>query len=100
MARLRWAAASLVGALTACVVYAADRTWAALFEPPIDPRTIVATARIDYFWRVGLALFVGSVALLLVVQLAREREARVLAWATRAAPLVVALCALLSAAWP
>ena len=100
MARLRWATASLVGALVACLVYAADRTWVALFEPPIDPRALVATARVDYFWRVGLALFVGSIALLLVVQLARGREARVLTWATRAAPIFVAACALLSAAWP
>lgn len=100
MAKLRWATASLAGALTACAVYAADRTLAALREPPVDPRAIIATARVDYFWRVGMAAFVGTIAALLVVQVIRGDDVRVLTWVTRAAPFVIAACAVLSAAWP
>jgi hypothetical protein len=57
--RERLAAACLAAALAACLFYAVDRSIAAI-RNPIDPRMIVATVRIEYFWRVGLSAFVAS----------------------------------------
>jgi len=99
LARLRWAGGALCGALVACLVYAGDRTAAAILAP-VDPRVVVESARIDYFWRAGMSAFVGSLALLLFVQLTRGHEATALRWVTHAAPVVVGISVLLSVVWP
>lgn len=98
MDRLKVATAGLCGALVACLVYAGDRTWAALTVPG-DPRNIVATVHVDYFWRVAMAAFVGSLAALVFAYAVRDVE-RARGRLVKAAPLVVGVVAMLAAAFP
>ena len=94
--RERLAGAVLAAALAACVIYAVDRTVAAV-RSPIDPRTVVATVRIEYFWRAGVSAFVGSLVGAGWFAWARPGWAAALG---RAVLPVAAACATLSALWP
>ncbi len=60
LGRLRWCSALWFAVLCACLVYALDRSRAALFDPVEDPRLVIQTTRVPFFWRVYLALFLGS----------------------------------------
>ncbi len=94
------AGAALVAAQVGCLTYAVDRTLAAVRYGPIDPLAIVATTRIEYFWRAGLAAFVASLVWWGWPTLVRGREAIALRWAQRSLLPVTALCALLAVGWP
>ena len=85
----------LVWALTALLFYALDRAFQAATSPPVDPVTIVASARIDYFWRMALSAFIGTFAMLAWPRLAAGREERAAALLFRAAPWVIVLAAAL-----
>ena len=98
MSRVRLAGAVLCGALVACLFYSADRSWAAWHEAPLQ--ALVATGRVDYFWRAGLAAFLGSLAGLAWLGATRGREVAALALTARLAPVVVGACALASVLWP
>ncbi len=98
--RLRLGVAVLAGALAACLFYALDRTFAAVTGPPLDPRAIVTTTRVDYFWRAGLSAFVATLVGSGAWALGPKRAAHGLPWLRRAAPWVVAACASLSMNWP
>lgn len=87
-------------ALTACLVYALDRTAAAVGNPPFNPLAAVASARIDYFWRMPLAAFVGSLVGLGWGRAVGERAPAALRLLLRLVWPVVLLCATLSAVWP
>lgn len=89
------AEAVLVWALAAVLFYALDRSYKAATSPPVDPVTIVATARIDYFWRMALSAFIGTFAMLAWPRIAAGREAVAAAALLRAAPWIIALSALL-----
>ncbi|MCB9526061.1 MAG: hypothetical protein H6702_22180 [Myxococcales bacterium] len=94
------AGAALAAAQLGCLVYALDRTAAAVRHGPIDPLAIVATTRIEYFWRAGTAAFVASLLWWGWPALVRGREAAALRWAERSLLPVVALCAGLAVACP
>lgn len=100
MSRLRIAGAAHCAALVACLFYAADRTWAAWHSSGFDPLEVVATTRIDYFWRCGVAGFLGSLAFGLWMLFVRHREGRAQAVLARLTPAVVLLCATASVLWP
>lgn len=85
----------LVWALTAVLFYALDRSHAAITNPPFDPVTVIATARIDYFWRMALSAFIGTFAMLAWPRLAAGREERAAALLFRVAPWVIVLAAAL-----
>jgi hypothetical protein len=60
----RWLAALAVGFCVAALAYSASRAlqvW--LFVEP-DPRTVIAPARIAFFWRAWIALYAGLLAML------------------------------------
>lgn len=94
------AGAALAAAEVAALLYAVDRTVAALRMGPIDPFAVVATARIDYFWRAGVSAFVASLVLLVWPHLARGREARAFGWTARALWPVAVVCGFLAFGWP
>ena len=85
----------LVWALTAALFYALDRSYAALTNPPFDPVTVIATARIDYFWRMALSAFIGTFAMLAWPRIAAGREDQAAALLFRVAPWVVIVSAIL-----
>lgn len=84
-----------VWALAATLFYALDRAYAAITTPPFDPVTVIATARIDYFWRMALSAFIGTFAMLAWSRLAAGREAQAAALLFRVAPWVVVVSAIL-----
>lgn len=83
-----------VWALSALLFYALDRAYKAANSPPVDPVTIVATARIDYFWRMALSAFIGTFFMLAWPRIAGANEARA-ALLFRAAPWVILISAIL-----
>lgn len=99
-ARAAWAGALVAGALTACLVYALDRTAAAVAGGQFDPLAVVASARIDYFWRMALSTFVGSLVLLGWPRLVGQRGPAALRGLLRCVWPVLALCATLSVLYP
>lgn len=102
-AELRLAARAgswLIFALVASLTYAIDRTVAALSGAMYDPLAAVASARIDYFWRMPMAAFVGSLAAFGWPRLVGARAPVGLRWLMRALWPTVALCTLLSVLWP
>ncbi len=54
--------AILAGSLVALLYYTIDRSRAFIVHGPPDPLSPFASARIDYFWRVGYGLFLGTIA--------------------------------------
>ena len=85
----------LVWALTAVLFYALDRGYKAATSPPFDPVGIIATARIDYFWRMALSAFIGTFAMLAWPRIAAGREDRAAELLLRAAPWVIVFSAIL-----
>lgn len=49
----------LIAGWVAMLFYALDRTYSALTTPGYDPLAIVASLRIDYFWRMAVGGFLG-----------------------------------------
>lgn len=84
-----------VWALAAILFYALDRAYKAASSPPVDPVTIVATARIDYFWRMALSAFIGTFPMLAWARLSAGREEAAAALLLRIAPWVIAVAAAL-----
>lgn len=97
--RARWMGAVLAAALVAVAFYAIDRTRAAMAGEVYDPYTIVATLRVDYFWRVGLSVFLGTLAAGIWWVAVRDAEAA-LERLAQTVPFVGAVAAVLSAIWP
>lgn len=95
-----WGGATIAGALAACLVYALDRTRAALDDAGLDPLTIVAEARIGYFWRIGLSAFVASLIVVGWITLFRGQPTRAFAWIVSSIIPVLVLCTTLSVIWP
>jgi len=85
----------LVWALAATLFYALDRAYADITTPPFDPVTVIATARIDYFWRMALSAFIGTFAMLAWPRIAAGREDRAAELLLRAAPWVIVFSAIL-----
>jgi hypothetical protein len=85
----------LVWALTALLFYALDRGYKAATSPPFDPVGIIATARIDYFWRMALSAFIGTFAMMAWPRIAAGREERAAALLLRVAPWVIVFSAIL-----
>src|SRR5690606_3353560 len=56
---LRHGAAAMMTALAFILFYAIDRTAGAIFAPGPDPATVIASARVDYFWRTITGLYVA-----------------------------------------
>lgn len=98
--RFRVAAAGLAGSLAACLFYGLDRTRAAISEEGYDPLMIVGTTRIDYFWRVGLSVFIGTLIVAAVFWWAAGREERTWQLTVRALVPIVLFVSLLSAVFP
>lgn len=93
-------AATLVATCVSCLFYGLDRTRAALSEPGFDPLMIVESARIDYFWRIGIAAFLAVTAFFAVLQWARAAEPRWQRPLWRFTLAAVGLSTLLSAVFP
>jgi hypothetical protein len=85
----------LVWALAAVLFYALDRGYKAATSPPFDPVGIIATARIDYFWRMALSAFIGTFAMMAWPRIAAGREDRSAALLLRAAPWIIVVSAIL-----
>jgi hypothetical protein len=98
--RAAQAGAVVAGALTACLVYALDRTAAALAGAQFDPLAVVASARIDYFWRMALSTFVGTLVGFGWPRLVGERSPAALRGLLRGVWPVLGLCATLSVLFP
>lgn len=100
---VRLAGAIWIAALAGCVFYGVDRTRAAWAMGDVDPTAIIATVRVEYFWRVGLSAFIASVAGIGGWWwLGRSAEApeTALRWLGRLTLPIVGVCALLSVLWP
>ena len=96
----RWSASALAWALFASLYYAIDRSRAAIVSGEVDPLAIVSTTRIDYFWRIQLSLFVGSVIAAAVFAFAAGRETKVLRGLTTATIPIGVFCCVLAVVWP
>ena len=96
----RRAGAAIAAALTSCLFYALDRSRSVWFEPAGDPLSVIASARIPYFWRIGTSAFIGSLVWLAWLRLARRREEQSFRLAVWAIAPTIGLCALISLIWP
>ena len=96
----RWGAIALFSGEVACLLYAVDRARAALTNGPFDPAVVISTARIEYFWRLGMCAFVGAACAILLGFLPARWMAGRLGVATWALPVVIASCVTLSIIWP
>ena len=93
--------AALVALMVCCLFYALDRTRAAWFEPAYDPSVVIGSARIDYFWRGGVAFFLGATAFFIAwVYGSRERAVAHAASLQRALIPVILFCTFCSVMWP
>lgn len=97
---LRVVGAAIAAALVAILYYAIDRSRAFIMHGPPDPLSPFASQRIDYFWRVAIAFFLGSLAWAGWSALIGDRAERGFALLTRAVVPVVALAVLLSLLFP
>lgn len=97
---LRVVGAAIAAALVAILYYAIDRSRAFIVHGPPDPLSPFSSQRIDYFWRVAIAFFLGSIAWAGWSALIRERAERGFVLLTRAVVPVVALAVLLSLLFP
>jgi hypothetical protein len=95
-----WTAAALAAGLVASLYYMLDRSWAFLQEGPPEPLTMTASARIDYFWRIGLSAFIGITAGMLWQRALSGRERQGLEWLLRALLPVTIVCSILAAVFP
>ena len=95
----RIAGAVLFGALIAVAYYGIDRTQAAMQGAVYDPYSIIATLRVDYFWRVGISVFLATLGGGVWWMVVRKPEAglRLLVRGTLATAAVMTV---LSAVWP
>lgn len=96
----RWAGAAIASALASIAFYGLDRTRAYLVHGPPNPLGMTASHRIEYFWRIGMAVFVASVVLLLWRLLVNGREEAALRWTLRAILPVILVCSVLSVLFP
>ncbi|TVQ97885.1 MAG: hypothetical protein EA398_14095 [Deltaproteobacteria bacterium] len=99
-ARARIAVAVLGAATVGCLFYGVDRTRAALTEDPYDPLLILESARIDYFWRIGISGFLAVTVFLALLQWRGAAEPERLGQAYRVALVALALSTFLSAVFP
>ncbi|MFN3199169.1 MAG: hypothetical protein ACE366_12280 [Bradymonadia bacterium] len=97
---LRICAGALAGALVGCLFYSLDRTRAAIDMGPVDPTAIMATVRVEYFWRLGLSAFISTVGAIAGWRLALGRAEQIIRWLTRLLVPVTLGCALLSVMYP
>ena len=71
---LRIAIASVATALTLIAYYALDRSRAAIFDPGPDPSIVIASERVEYFWRVTICAYAAPLVFAGWYALARGRE--------------------------
>ncbi len=94
---LRFGIAAVATALTLIAYYAIDRSQAAVFSPGPDPATVMASVKVEYFWRVTVCAYASPMVFAAWFALSRGREERLWRWVSRAAlpiPLVAAILAL------
>ena len=84
------AAAAALTALALITLYAVDRSRAAIFSPGPNPALVMASAKIEYFWRLSLCGWLAVPLFVGLRQLVRGREAAAVALARRlVAPVAV-----------
>lgn len=95
------ATSTLIAAWVGILFYALDRTYAAVTSPIYDPLSVVASVRIDYFWRMAtggfLAVSAGFAHYLLLPTASSPTR---LSWALKAGPPVVILATVLGVLFP
>lgn len=91
--------AVMAAALASGLYYALDLAIAHIRNGPPNPLSMTTSARIDYFWRIALSAFIGSVVGMLYLRVAGGNEARALRWTLRALWPVVLVASLLVAIW-
>ncbi len=96
----RAAATAVLTALACCAFYSLDRTYNAIWHPGPDPAQVMASVRIEYFWRLIAAGYLAPVFAAAAWWGARGREARALRIATVSVGPIVVICAILSVVWP
>jgi hypothetical protein len=90
----------MMTALAFILFYAIDRTAGAIFAPGPDPATVIASARVDYFWRTITGLYVAPFFYAATLWLSRGREDRAWTLAARLVVPVSVLGAVLSVLFP
>lgn len=94
------AGAALTAALIAIAFYAIDRSWAVIQHGPPDPLSGFASARIDYFWRIGTAFFIATLVYPGWLAVMKSRAQAGWAIAQRAMVPVIVLACIASVVWP
>lgn len=72
----RVAIATVGTALLLIAYYAVDRSRAAITSPGIDPALVIASERVEYFWRVSICGYLAPLVFVLLFFAARGREER------------------------
>lgn len=94
-------AVAAVNALLAIVAtYALIRGYDVVFKSEPNPATIVWSAHIAMFWRLGIGLYVGGFAAMVAVLLGRRNFAMTLRVTAALVPAIGALIALQGALLP
>lgn len=94
------AGAIVAAALASIVFYATDRSIAVILHGPPDPLSGFASARIDYFWRIGIAFFIATLVYPGWLALMKHRAQAGWAVMQRSVVPVVVLACIASAIWP
>lgn len=96
----RIASAALGTALTLIAYYALDRSRAAIFDPGPDPAVVMASAKVEYFWRVSICAYASPLVFAGWLFAARGREAFVWRIATASTVPVSLIAAALAVIFP
>ena len=97
---LRYAGAAISAALAAMLFYGIHRTHAAVTADYVDPRTVVESTRIEYFWRLQVGAFIASVVGMGYLMVAKGREHVLFRIVAKAALPATVFCTALSSIWP
>ena len=91
----------LVNAVLAVIVtYAALRAYDVVFKSEPDPATVVPSAHIAMFWRLGVGFYVAGIVAMLVILLARANLAATTRVTAALVPIVGAMIAIQAAFLP
>ena len=89
----RVALSAVAAVLSTVATYALLRAHDVLFKPQQNPATMVATAHIPMFWRLGVGAYLGGAVALLVFFATAQRMSLVAKVVAAAFPIVAAAIA-------
>jgi membrane protein DedA with SNARE-associated domain len=98
--KLHAVAGALAAGIVSCLYYGIDRTIAYLRHGAPNPLGTMNSPRIDYFWRIALAGFLGSLVFMAVSWGIKRVQTSTIERMTMVLLVALAFCACLAAVFP